>query len=83
MNKPNIDANIIGIFSFRNWLNHPFQDFLNGVNWWGRQCRENGQKLHENDKISILGQSSGVGAVPPPGETLFLAEQVPILTAKL
>ena len=61
MNKPNIDANIIGIFSFRNWLNHPFQDFLNGVNWWGRQCRENGKKLHENDKISIFGSKQWGG----------------------
>ena len=31
------------------------QGFPNGGNWWGGQFGQNGQKLHENYKIGILG----------------------------
>ena len=31
------------------------QGFPNGVDWWGGQFGQNGQKMHENDKIGIFG----------------------------
>ena len=54
---------------------HTKQGFPNGVDWG--QFGQNGQKLHENDKISIFGSKqlggmrgqanfSGSGGIPPP-----------------
>ena len=35
--------------------------FPNGVDWWGGQFGQNSQKLHENDKIGILGSKQWGG----------------------
>ena len=68
---------------------HTKQGFPNGVDWG--QFGQNGQKLHENDKISIFGSKqlggmrgqanfSGSGGIPPQspplGETLPKTEKL-------
>ena len=37
------------------------QGFPNRVNWWGGQFGQNGQKLHESDKIGIFGSKKWGG----------------------
>ena len=57
------------LFSFLRYLNfsnfslffHTFQGFPNGVTLWGEQFGQNGQKLHQNNKIIILGVKLGEG----------------------
>ena len=37
------------------------QGFPNGIDWWGGQFGQNGQKLHENYRISIFGSKQWRG----------------------
>ena len=47
------------------------QSFPNGVDWWGGQFGQNGQKLHEIDKTSIFGSNQWVGEGHGGGQAIF------------
>ena len=53
-----------------------FQGFPNEVDWFGGgQFGQNGQKLHENDKIGIFGSTQGWGGGGGTLASQFLHEQ--------